>query len=303
MPTNSARKNAARALQVATGLSYADALRRISTDTAPRNSAIPNGCWIISTGDGNELELHFDTEPAAASWLTDWAANDPPSHNPATAYTVQQRLTPCLLLTCDECGHIEENDTGGPLHCLDASDLTDQLRWYSWYRYPEGRLHCPSCMAYPNIETGDRIRFAGQRQPFTVRATGAEGRYAVATRLAPGGRLQYTLLDFALGVRGTDNAYARHGYTTADQIAASLHALISGDITISDRNWVWLDYADDQPDATTAYELRFLRENAWRGYNAHVADRYNAAGRTPPPAPTVQPPEGLHGTSEVGEKG
>lgn len=59
---------------------------------------------------------------------------------------------------------------------------------------------------------GDRIRFAEEKQRYTVRAVSADGRWVICTKpFNPHRTVIYTVIDFDSGVRGPDN-YHGLGY-------------------------------------------------------------------------------------------
>ena len=82
------------------------------------------------------------------------------------------------------------------------------------------------------------------------------------------GKLEYTVADLTLGVRGNASSWGV-SFTTDEDCVEALHALergaagsVEGSITypVSHRNWVWLRYAAVQRDERAAAMLQELRE-------------------------------------------
>lgn len=89
---------------------------------------------------------------------------------------------------------------------------------------------------------GDKLRFHGTRQWYTVRATGK--RYAVCTKpFALQRTVIYTVLDFQKQVRGTENLVFGMGAETDEQCREMLERLESGETEVSHGNRVPLDIA------------------------------------------------------------
>lgn len=103
---------------------------------------------------------------------------------------------------------------------------------------------------WPVLEPGQRIRFAELSHPFTIAAVSADGRYAAATRTMFG-RAEYTVLDLALGVRGTSDSWG-DDFTTPEACETSIARFASGESRVSVRNWCWIRLAPDQPDPAVA---------------------------------------------------
>lgn len=102
-------------------------------------------------------------------------------------------------------------------------------------RQPAGRVA---------LNPGDRIKFAGEKQRYTVRAVSSDGRWAICTKPF---NLQhtvlYTIVDFDSGVRGPDN-YGGLGYESGDEIRRAMNWLEAGDAEVSYRYDVYLDIED-----------------------------------------------------------
>lgn len=150
---------------------------------------------------------------------------------------------------------------------------------------------------WPRFEPGMRIRFANERQAYTVQAVSASGRYVVCTRPFNLQRtVFYTVMDLAKGIRGADNRVFSPGYETIEDcqdVASAFEATdiytrfrMAGrapdrndehwltqhpelvgkdgiaypcDTEVSYRNWVWIRLADNQPDARVARWVPALR--------------------------------------------
>lgn len=96
------------------------------------------------------------------------------------------------------------------------------------------------------LYVGDRVRFAGERQRYTVQA--CNDRFAICTK--PFNLLRtvrYTIIDWARGIRGTENLVFGFGAETRAQCEAMLARLTSGETEISSRNWVPLDIVANEP--------------------------------------------------------
>lgn len=69
----------------------------------------------------------------------------------------------------------------------------------------------------------DRVKFRGEKLPYTVRAVTKGGRFAILTKpFNPRRTVLYTVIDFDRGVRGKDNYYGL-GYETPEDIERALH--------------------------------------------------------------------------------
>jgi hypothetical protein len=90
------------------------------------------------------------------------------------------------------------------------------------------------------VNRGDHVRFAGERRSYTVRA--ANERFAVCTKpFAPKKTVIYTVIDFAKGIRGTENLIFCQGAETDEQCEQMLARLTAGESEVSRRNRVDLE--------------------------------------------------------------
>ena len=99
----------------------------------------------------------------------------------------------------------------------------------------------PERKAYDmKLKTGDRIKFAAEKQPYRVRV--ADARFAVCTKpFNLRKTVLYTIVDLEQGVRGADDRIFSEGYETDEEIAQALKRLQAGEIEVSRRNRVDLD--------------------------------------------------------------
>jgi hypothetical protein len=75
----------------------------------------------------------------------------------------------------------------------------------------------------PSLRVGDRVKFADEKQRWTVRAVTTGGRFVILTKPFNLQRtVLYTVVDFDRGVRGRDNYYGL-GYETPEDIDQALH--------------------------------------------------------------------------------
>ena len=87
------------------------------------------------------------------------------------------------------------------------------------------------------VKTGDRIKFAEERQSYKVCA--ADERYAVCIKPFNARKTTlYTIIDFERGERGPDDRIFSRRYETDDDAARALGELQSGDIAVSHRRSV-----------------------------------------------------------------
>jgi hypothetical protein len=118
------------------------------------------------------------------------------------------------------------------------------------------------------LQTGEPVMLAGYQNPWTVKATSEH--FAVLTRPVTDtdraafradqqedtwqeelpGDVFYTVLDWRNGVRGPCNligqSYGSGDYTAAE-CAAMLAEFEAGDLEVSHRNWVPIEFADEAP--------------------------------------------------------
>lgn len=307
MTSNSARKKAIRALMAAEGISYAVAARRLdfkdrlldqmhdvftqAREAVNAGTIQPlGGCFYIASTSSTDtlhqgsedaaVEMHWSTREKAQTWLDNWPMNA------SGTYEVRQGAAPCVTVICSRCDNNVEDENGNAAHHLTWEDADREGRALGWltgasqhHRFEDGPL-CPECLGYPLIHVGQRIRFAGQKQQWKVIRTGAEGRFAICTRGA-----NYTVLDFGLGVRGPVNNQFMYATPRDDAAALTMiYALERGEIMVSERNWVWLDPADDQPDEHSLELVGAIRELAWDRYE-NFPHRYNSSRVDPPTKP------------------
>jgi hypothetical protein len=95
------------------------------------------------------------------------------------------------------------------------------------------------------MQTGDRVRFAEEKQAYTVQARG--DRFLVCTKpFNPRRTVLYTVVDLAHGIRGTENLIFGLGAETREQCEQMLARLEAGETEISYRNRVPLNLADNK---------------------------------------------------------
>lgn len=92
-----------------------------------------------------------------------------------------------------------------------------------------------------DINAGSKIRFAGEKQAYTVQAK--SDRFAICTKPFNVKRtVLYTIIDFQEQVRGRHNLiWNIYDFTSAADINQCLSDLIAGKIGISSRNQVPLE--------------------------------------------------------------
>jgi hypothetical protein len=99
---------------------------------------------------------------------------------------------------------------------------------------------CARFDPYDRIKAGDRIKFAAERQRYTVRAAGK--RYLVCTKpFNLRHTVLYTIVDLVKGIRGTENLIFGLGFETQEDCDAALARLEAGETEVSHRNFVPLD--------------------------------------------------------------
>lgn len=85
------------------------------------------------------------------------------------------------------------------------------------------------------VQPGDKIGFAEERNGYTVQAVSTNGRWAVCTKeFAACDTVVYTVVDFKDQVRGRDN-YHGLGYDTPEQCRRACSMFESGDAAFSHR--------------------------------------------------------------------
>lgn len=92
------------------------------------------------------------------------------------------------------------------------------------------------------LSVGDRVKFAAEKRPYSVRAISTDGRFVICTKpFNPQRTVLYTIIDFDQGVRGPDDLVFCFGYETSEDIAANMAMLESGEIAVSRRRRIPLD--------------------------------------------------------------
>jgi hypothetical protein len=104
------------------------------------------------------------------------------------------------------------------------------------------------------LNVGEKVKFAGDRYWWTVKAV--TEHFAALTRQAEfhkAGVLHYTVVDWRNGVRGPCNligqGWGDRSYTET-QCAAMLAEFEVDKLEISQRNWVPVQFADEQAGVT-----------------------------------------------------
>lgn len=96
------------------------------------------------------------------------------------------------------------------------------------------------------LNVGDKVRFYGDAQRYTVRAS--NDRFAVCTKpFNPKRTVIYTVVDLVEHVRGTEDLVFCKGAETAEQCAEMLARLAAGETEVSHRNRVTLRIESVQP--------------------------------------------------------
>ena len=100
------------------------------------------------------------------------------------------------------------------------------------------------------LVTGDRVKLAGDRRWWTVRAV--TEHFAALTRQAefhPSGTNRYTVLDWRNGVRGPCNLIGQgygDGSYCETQCAEMLARFETADLEVSQRNWTRIEFDDSE---------------------------------------------------------
>lgn len=91
------------------------------------------------------------------------------------------------------------------------------------------------------MAVGDKVKFAAEKMPYTVRAVSSDGRWVICTKpFNPRRTVLYTVIDFDSNLRGPDN-YGSLGYESPEQIADALAMFEAGDAEVSVRHDLRLD--------------------------------------------------------------
>lgn len=90
------------------------------------------------------------------------------------------------------------------------------------------------------LQVGNRVKFTGERQAYTVQA--ANQRFAVCTKpFNPRRSVLYSIVDFERSVRGTEDLIFCMGFETRQQCDEALDRLATGESEVSYRNNIPLD--------------------------------------------------------------
>lgn len=132
---------------------------------------------------------------------------------------------------------------GSGYHSIDKTALNDRF-----CPVPVGRYHkkcCPLCRC-ARLCVGDCVRFAGERNSYTVMAS--SGRYAVCIKpFAALKTVMYTIVDFERKVRGTEDLIFGMGFSTRKKCQEALQRLVDGESEVSYRNVVALSIESVKP--------------------------------------------------------
>jgi hypothetical protein len=99
-----------------------------------------------------------------------------------------------------------------------------------------------SCMLYgPAFKVGDKVRFKGERLSYTIQACAKN--YLICTKPFSARRtVIYTIVDLEENVRGQDDRVFCSGYETRKDCEKALLELLCGDLHISSKNRVPLEF-------------------------------------------------------------
>lgn len=147
---------------------------------------------------------------------------------------------------------------------------------------------------WPLLKVDQKVRFAEERTSYLVQAVSKDGRFVACTRasnlpartkaVGGGSRTLYTVIDMALGIRGTSDSWGT-GFETREGCEASIrvfergagvgkHSEPLGSARISYRNWVWMRMHERQVDLLTARQVPWLAQvlsmAPERGYNDYA---------------------------------
>jgi hypothetical protein len=90
------------------------------------------------------------------------------------------------------------------------------------------------------LQPGNRVFFKNEKRPYKVMAT--DSRFAILTKPFNLKKTYlYTILDFKLGIRGSDNYRCKFDYQKESECLEAINELHSGKLEISRRNTVQLD--------------------------------------------------------------
>ena len=86
------------------------------------------------------------------------------------------------------------------------------------------------------MKIGDKIKFEGEKQRYTVQAL--DERYIIATKpFNPQRTVLYTIVDLQRKERGPDNLVFSHGYETQKDCEENLKRLQEGQMEVSYRRY------------------------------------------------------------------
>jgi hypothetical protein len=101
-------------------------------------------------------------------------------------------------------------------------------------------------IVYKGYSVGDKIKFKGERQRYTVKAKSNNGRFMICTK--PFNIIHhvlYTIVDFKEKIRGKNNlVFNCYDYSDQKEIDECMKDLISGNIKISYRHRIPLKIDD-----------------------------------------------------------
>ena len=98
------------------------------------------------------------------------------------------------------------------------------------------------------LTPGSRIKFASERNRYTVRA--ANERFAICTkpfRVYGPDAVVYTIIDFQQNIRGRENLIFCAGFCSDEQCSQALDRLASGETKVSHRHRAELDIESIAP--------------------------------------------------------
>jgi hypothetical protein len=101
-----------------------------------------------------------------------------------------------------------------------------------------------------HLRSGSKIRFAEERQPYTVQALAinlvdSSVRYAICTKpFNPKKSVLYTIVDFVKLIRGTENLIFCAGFESKKRCEEAALRLITGETEISRRNCIPLEIVE-----------------------------------------------------------
>lgn len=104
-------------------------------------------------------------------------------------------------------------------------------------------------------QIGDRIWFTSEKRPYRLRAR--NDRYLICTKPFNARKtVIYTIVDLVEGVRGPDNLIFCFGYETEADIAENMQRLTDGEMEVSHRRRIPLDFERIAPAGRAILEDR-----------------------------------------------